>query len=210
MKYQKGFSLIELLVVVAILGILGTAGSFAYTKYIDSAKDAVNAANLKQIHDALQAEDAQLSFCKNQQDNISNGQDSLFSCLNTIIANSNLKNPYGENLNLIEGQDSSIANSVYDLTYVDQTYPNSLTKTPWTTGSTAPPGIYLLVCFNYMDAEGTNFSADPDAIANTQNLAKRIGLVAIFLNGKSRVVTVNLNSLTIGKFPYNTGACGGG
>jgi len=38
MKKQKGFSLIELLVVVAILGILSSIGIITYSKFTYSAK----------------------------------------------------------------------------------------------------------------------------------------------------------------------------
>jgi len=44
---KNGFSLIELLVVVAILGVLAAIGIVGYQKYLDSAKDAVTKANFK-------------------------------------------------------------------------------------------------------------------------------------------------------------------
>ena len=44
-KLQKGFSLVELLVVVAIIGVLAGVGIVGYQSYTDSAKNRVGVAN---------------------------------------------------------------------------------------------------------------------------------------------------------------------
>lgn len=47
---EKGFSLIELLVVVAIIGVLAAVGVVGYQGYIDSTKQSVAESNSKAVH----------------------------------------------------------------------------------------------------------------------------------------------------------------
>jgi type IV pilus assembly protein PilA len=60
---QKGFSLIELLVVVAIIGILAAIGSVGYSKYIASAQSTETTANVEQMASLIAAEDTQVATC---------------------------------------------------------------------------------------------------------------------------------------------------
>ena len=50
---EKGFSLIELLVVVAIIGVLAAVGVVGYQGYIDSTKKSVTETNAKAVHQWL-------------------------------------------------------------------------------------------------------------------------------------------------------------
>jgi len=50
MKKQSGFTLIELMVVMAIIAILATAGLSAYTGYIKKARDTTRIADLDAIN----------------------------------------------------------------------------------------------------------------------------------------------------------------
>lgn len=50
MKKQSGFTLIELMVVMAIIAILATAGLSAYTGYIKKARDTTRIADLAAIN----------------------------------------------------------------------------------------------------------------------------------------------------------------
>lgn len=55
---KKGFSLVELLVVVAIIGVLAGVGIVAYNNYIDDAETKVVEANAKLLAKRLSAESA--------------------------------------------------------------------------------------------------------------------------------------------------------
>lgn len=56
-KTKKGFTLVELLVVIAILAILATVSVVGYTSFIQSANESVAMQELTQIREALRAED---------------------------------------------------------------------------------------------------------------------------------------------------------
>jgi len=83
-----GFSLIELLVVVAIIGILAAIGTVGYNNYTTYTKNAVVLANANSIAEAMKVCDA-----------AKNCQDSSASWLAGIIAqDSNMGNPITPNV----------------------------------------------------------------------------------------------------------------
>ena len=54
--YQKGFSLVELLVVVAIIGVLAGVGIVGYDRYVENAKQKVYAQNVQTVVRAIDFE----------------------------------------------------------------------------------------------------------------------------------------------------------
>jgi prepilin-type N-terminal cleavage/methylation domain-containing protein len=81
MKLKQGFSLIELLVVVAIIGILAAIGTVGYNNYISNAQGAASTANAKQIADALAVEDSKANVCTTNV---------LSDCFNSLTGAANI------------------------------------------------------------------------------------------------------------------------
>ena len=84
-KNKKGFTLIELMVVVAIIGILALLGLRLYTGQQEKAKNAIVKANAGTIHTLIQAELADKTVTEVSA--LLTGDDSLFK-------KAGIRNPY--------------------------------------------------------------------------------------------------------------------
>jgi len=89
-KNKKGFTLIELMVVVAIIGVLALLGLRVYTGQQDKAKEAIVKANASTVHTLIQAElaDAPITPVGNVLTEI--------GCTEASCAN--MQNPFGVNI----------------------------------------------------------------------------------------------------------------
>ncbi len=82
-KNKKGFTLIELMVVVAIIGILALLGLRLYTTQQEKAKESIVKANASTVHTIIQSEMADGAV------NLS-----TLAAVDGVFVNANLRNPF--------------------------------------------------------------------------------------------------------------------
>ena len=123
---NKGFTLIDLLVVVAIIGILAAVGTVAYTGYTASAKKNASGSNHATVVKYVAAE---LAKCNLEAVAFKTSAGATMACTDkttktadaTVAALTDFKNPYAPtNVAVTKGATAALASAVQGNTVVSQ------------------------------------------------------------------------------------------
>ena len=128
-KSKKGFTLIELMVVVAIIGVLALLGLRLYTGQQEKAKNAVIKANVGTIQTLIQAELADQTVAT-----VAN-----LNYLNNLVAASGIVNPV---TGIVQGADANYTTGA--LTVMAVPASNTLDGEVYVYYSTAGTGAFLI------------------------------------------------------------------